>query len=204
MGDYKEFHIDGGDGGVIKWHYIELLHEAQENHGLRAGNKLTKQHIFYRNKKMKVNIALQTVASRSVARALKWAHDSEIQGFENKKDVYATADFIELHDNLFNTLNSHSPYAPGYHKALTPENLKPRQEVFNKVRDLYEKLDFRYWDPKTNEYKFKKLIHTRRKTGFLGILTCMYALEIIVIYMENGTLGIKFLLTYKLNQGKIY
>jgi len=57
--------------GIIKWIHIVKLHELQDTHGLRLGTKVTKRHIhFYRNK-MKVSIAVQVIASNSVAKALR-------------------------------------------------------------------------------------------------------------------------------------
>ena len=57
--------------GLIKWEYIELLHQIQEEHGLRAGgNKLTSRHLHFKRNIMKVSLAVQTIASRSVAKAL--------------------------------------------------------------------------------------------------------------------------------------
>ena len=55
----------------FRWEYIEKLHEYQDNHGLRAANKLTSQHVHYQNKKMKVSLVVQTIASESVAKTLR-------------------------------------------------------------------------------------------------------------------------------------
>ena len=57
--------------GNVKWEYIEKLHSLQDEHGLRAANKLSNQHINYKKKIMKVSLAVQTIASRSVAVALQ-------------------------------------------------------------------------------------------------------------------------------------
>ena len=67
---YKVLHWPGH--GLVKWEYIEKLHQLQQIHGLRAaGNKLTDKHINFHRCKMKVSLAVQTMASRSVAKSLE-------------------------------------------------------------------------------------------------------------------------------------
>ena len=53
---------------------------------------------------MKVKLAAQLM-SDSVARALKWAYNEKIEGF-HEEDCLVTAEFLELHDKLFDILNS--------------------------------------------------------------------------------------------------
>ena len=61
--------------GCIKWSYIQLLHEQQQELGLRFANKLTQRHVEFQKQKMKVNLAVQTL-SGSVAHSsssFSWA-----------------------------------------------------------------------------------------------------------------------------------
>ena len=66
--EYKETVWPGR--GTIKWAFIEELHYLQTDHDLRAGNKLSKQHVQFKNKIMKVSLAVQ-IFSKSIADALK-------------------------------------------------------------------------------------------------------------------------------------
>ena len=66
--EYNEFVWPGH--GVAKWKYIVDLHYLQTEHDLRAGNKLSKQHVQFKNKIMKVSLAAQ-VFSKSIADALR-------------------------------------------------------------------------------------------------------------------------------------
>ena len=50
--------------------------------------------------------------------------------FESE-DVLATAHFIEIHDNLFDILNSRSTTAPAFKKALTVDNFHHAKVVFD-------------------------------------------------------------------------
>ena len=68
LAGYKEFFWP--DHGTIRWVYIERLHDLQSAHDLRAGNKLTKQHVNFKNKIMKVSLAAQ-IFSKSIADALR-------------------------------------------------------------------------------------------------------------------------------------
>ena len=66
--EYKEMVWPGR--GTIRCAYIEGLHDLQQEHDLRAGNKLGKQHINFKSKIMKVSLAAQ-IFSKSVADALR-------------------------------------------------------------------------------------------------------------------------------------
>ena len=67
---YKVFYWPGE--GLVKFEYLEKLHELQEIHGLRAGgNKITKHHVNFKRSKMKVCLAVQLIASRSVSKTLE-------------------------------------------------------------------------------------------------------------------------------------
>ena len=80
------------------------------------GNKLGTRHINFEKNKMNVKLAVQTVASDSVARTLRWAyHNSsvheELKDF-NDPDMLVTAEFLETHDKIFDICNSRSKHGP--------------------------------------------------------------------------------------------
>ena len=70
----------------------------QNDIGLRAANKLTKEHISFKNKKMKVLLAAQ-VLSRSCAASLRLANSLQISPF-HEHDCLSTATFMEVGINL--------------------------------------------------------------------------------------------------------
>lgn len=76
---------------VINWDYIVRLQTLQDEECIRAGNKLSAQHIDYDSNKMKVKLASQ-VFSRSVAAALQTCQDLELDGFDG---VGPTINFIK-------------------------------------------------------------------------------------------------------------
>ena len=59
---------------MIRWSYIQNLQKLQADKGLRAANKLTKQHVLYEKCKMKVKIAAQTL-SQSVSTSLTYVRE---------------------------------------------------------------------------------------------------------------------------------
>ena len=79
--------------GLVRWDFIVKLYQLQETEGLRAGNKLKRQHIEWDRHKMNVSIAAQTL-SASVADALDFLRD-DLQLVEFQ-DSQATSEFIRL------------------------------------------------------------------------------------------------------------
>ena len=149
------------DGGKILWQYLVHLEKLQNDEGLRLGNKLKKAHIQWKQQKMKVNLAAQSLSS-SVADAIEYcATTLKLPQFQGSE---ATVEFLRLFDHLFDVLNSRNPLAKGYKSPL---------RVSNK----------HIWDPFLDEaYKYisglKQLsgglmTTSRRKTGFVGFLAAI-------------------------------
>ena len=111
-----------------------------------------------------------------------------------------TADFIELHDQLFDIFNSRQQRAPGSKAAVSPTNIDSYKGIFNEIRQMYDDLYHEIIDTKTGIPKHQKLIHSRRKTSFLGLLACMDSCELLVSYMETGIMILKYLRMYSLQQ----
>ena len=117
---FSAYHTIFSSSGAIKWSHISQLDGIQQEAGLRAANKLTKQHINFKNQKMKVKLAAQTLRlSSSVAAALKMMNQCKMAGFE---DVAPTVEFIETIDCLFDIFNSKNPNAPSFKGPLTLQN----------------------------------------------------------------------------------
>ena len=176
--------------GTVKWAYIVRLFETQQaHHGVRLANKITKKHVNYKQNKMKVRLATQ-IFSRSVAKSLEWCYEQQLPGFCDP-DVLVTSEFLLLHNDLFDILNSHSVSSLGNKAALTVHNLPHAQETFRKFEHMYEKL----LGPDG-----KKVIRSRRKTGPLGYISCIKVCESLVADMKDGSLPLQHIRTYKLQQ----
>ena len=176
--------------GTVKWAYIVRLLELQKDHkGVRLANKITEKHVSYKRNKMKVRLATQLL-SRSVAKSLEWCYEQQIPGFCDP-DVLVTSEFLLLHNDLFDILNSHSVSSYGIKAALTVANLPRAQETFRKFEQMYDVL----LGPDG-----KKVIYSRRKTGPLGFISCIKVCESLVADMKNGSLPLQHIRTYKLQQ----
>lgn len=78
--------------GLVSWQYLSMLHQVQEEEGLRLANKVTQKHIFFEKQEMKVALAAQLLSS-SVAKALRTMKDVGDRRFEG---CLPTALFIEV------------------------------------------------------------------------------------------------------------
>ena len=74
--------------------------------------------------------------SDSVARVLRWAYHQKVEGFE-EEDVLVTADFLDIHDKMFDVCNSRSPFAFGLKAALKPETFHLAEALFEKLENMY-------------------------------------------------------------------
>ena len=121
--------LKNSSGGIIKWEYINSLHELQVKVGLNLANKLNSTHIQWSNHKMKVKVAAQTLSS-SVADALDFlenvARVPEFQG------CGPTVEFIRNVDKLFDFLNSRHRLQTGYKQPSLETILRTVKNQFSK------------------------------------------------------------------------
>ena len=176
-------------GRQIRWQYIRDLYELQDAEGLKAANKLRRNHIEWYQQKMKVSLAAQ-VFSRSVANALDFvSHDLKLQKFI---DADATVDFIRRLDQLFDALNSRSPFEKEFKSVL-----KPCNELFWRpflVEAIDWLLNLRLGDV--------PLYLTPRKTCVLGFVATIHSvIRIFDTYVRSGQLP--YLATYRMSQDHI-
>jgi len=144
---------------------------------------------------MKVKLAVQCIASHSVASALRWCHDNEFDGFKDI-DVLATSDFIDLLDKTFDILNSRNVLAKGYKRSLTTDHqcILRTEEVFTACEEMLQSV---------TQPDGTKLLLTPRRTGPMGIICSMNVVRFLLNEMMSKNIALKYLLTYKLSQDHI-
>lgn len=151
----------------ILWKYIVSLHEMQENEGLHMANKVRTGHIEYHKKKMNVRLAAQ-IFSLSVASALKTCRSVlNIDKFAQSK---ATEEFLQMINDLFDIFNSQNLRQKFYKRPINPDNY---ELIFSKLDECKEYL---------SNLKLENgqlLIHSNRKTGFLGFLINIESLKML-------------------------
>jgi hypothetical protein len=182
------------DGNPIKWHYIEELHELQQQEGLNLANKLSMNHLNYQKHEMNVRLAAQTLSS-SVANAIKFLDVSTKH--PSFRDSEGTVKFIHTIDRLFDMLNSRNPFGKGFKTPLRLQSKDTWQEIFSTTAKYLLSL-------KTNTLPTQLLSTTARKTFIIGFVACIKS----TISMADQMLGaptnpFKYLLTYKFSQDHI-
>jgi hypothetical protein len=171
----------------IRWLYIKKLLEVQETQGLKAGNKLTKRHVHYKNEVMKVFLAAQTM-STSVASALCFCK-SIVPGFEN-----CEATVCLLINNIFDILNCKNKFSKGQFNApihdTNFEFIKQKVELYiNYISILTDK-------------DGHLIVNSNRKTGFLGFIIDLR--NLLNLYTDlKSTYNFEYLLSFKLSQDHI-
>lgn len=115
LADYGEFQYNNK---VNKWNYIVHLYKLQRKLTFKLKNKLSSQYIYWKQNKMKVKYAANTL-SASVANAIDFLRD---EGLNDFKDSESTIKFIRVIDRLFDFLNSRSPLGKHFKQPLTIHN----------------------------------------------------------------------------------
>ena len=175
------------EGSEIKWEFIKKLHQLQTQEGLHAANKIRKSHIEFHKQKMKVALATQ-VLSQSVADALRFCR-TELR-LPDFKGSEATEEFIEVFNELFDVLNSKNLLGRGKKAPMQLRNEESWSKVFQRASQFI--MGLRLLDG-------TRVIHSRRKTGFVGFLINIKSVQnIFDRFVRTGRL--KYLLTYKLSQ----
>lgn len=127
-----------------------------------AGTKLTKKHISYKNNKMNVKIAAQTL-SESVSSAIKYVHES---GFKQFLSPENTTEFCLMFNNAFDVLNVHSQFVnrSNYKVPLTDEN-------YDELKAQADKIIQYITDLQTVRNQLP-ILKSDRKVDFLGLIIC--------------------------------
>lgn len=119
---------------IIKWDYIVQLNKLQNNLTFKLKNKLNSQCILWRQNKMKVKYAANTLSS-SVANAIDFLRN---EGFDEFKNSESTTQFIKVIDRLFDFLNSRNPFSKNYKQPITINNFHFLQNMWcKKISNIY-------------------------------------------------------------------
>ena len=184
FGDLKTFIKDGK---TISWKYVEELYKLQTDRGLYLCNKLSTQHIYYHDTKMKVKFATQ-LFSNSVADAIDFARDVlKLQQFEGSEE---TTTFLRIINDGFDLQNSQKMRDKGFKSPITTENQAQFETRIQEITCYLHALE---------TSSGQKLVKSRRFTGFVGFLINFKSLlGIYEEYVVNGPL--KYLLFNKCSQ----
>ena len=183
---HKKFKDSNGD--IIDWQYIIELYKLQCKTQLKCANKLTQNHVYFYSCKMKVKFAVQ-VMSRSVALSLKFCRE---QGYPQFKGSEATEKFLFFMNNIFDILNTNTKYSMWpLKRAMSLDNYSEWRPVLIKT--------YAYVSNLTTINNVSLIKDDSRKTGFVGILCNIRAVELI--FNDIVTFGpMNFICTLKMSQ----
>ena len=182
--------LKDGDGNTIEWKFLVELHKLQESEGLRLANKLRAAHIDWKQQKMKVNLAAQSLSS-SVADALEYC-EGKLHEMPQFKGCGPTVKFIRTFDRLFDVLNSRNPKPNNFKAPIRKTNYQYVKRFLDDACDYIKGL---------KGPGGQSILTSKRKTGFLGFFMCAKAVNGLakdLVCGENPVL--KYLLTYKTSQ----
>lgn len=175
-------------GREINFKYLELLLDLQDQKGLHLATKIGKAHILFEKQKMKVKLATQLFSS-SVADALSFCcNNLKIKDFEH---CGGTVNFINMMNDVFDILNSHSIRPPGWKKAMCPQNIGLIRALFESASDYINSLKLSSGE---------LVIESRRKTGFIGLIVDMKSALTLYEHLVEGTGMLKYVSLYKISQ----
>ncbi|CAK1590177.1 unnamed protein product [Parnassius mnemosyne] len=175
------------NGNQVKWSHLVKLNNLQEKEHLHLANKLKRGHLFFKNQKMKVRLATQLM-SNSIADALKFCCQLNHIEFS---DVDGTVTFLKSLNNLFDVLNSWNMNQNYFKKPLYFRN---KENIFNFLGEVEDYLKTLKLDD--GQY----VIKTNKKTGFIGLLTCIHSLKEIYIRVIEDEKKLQYLPGYKFSQ----
>lgn len=166
--------IKDSAGRSIEWKFYEHLEMLRQSNEF-VTHKITRKHIDYEDRKMKVSLATQLL-SRSVAFAMQYAMDSGHVHFEN---AAGTIEFTTRMNNLFDIFNSKNETDSGFKRPLCPANKDHIFAYLDECRDYLEKL----------EISSGLLIESKKKTGVKGFVIDIITLKMFYEdYIEKGIL----------------
>ena len=185
FGDYAILRNNLGE--VISWDLIKRLHTLQRDQGLHLANKIGQKHMNYRDNKMKVSLAVQTL-SNSVSKALIFCKDTlKIPEF---CDSGATAEFCSYFNQIFDFLNSMQMYGRGHKNSLSKTTIEFFTQFVDEARAYI--LGLTHSDG-------KPVIKGLRRQAFLGFLVTMKSfLYIYKCYVQTSHL--QYILSFKFSQ----
>lgn len=185
--------IFDGNGGTIRWSFLEKLVALQETEQLHLGNKLRRNHVQFKNQIMKVRLATQLM-SESVADALSYcAYGLNLPDFQGSD---ATIKFLKIMNHSFDILNSRNISHKWYKQSLCTSNYETTLDYANKAIEYISKLKFK------TKFGEEYVVNSSRKIGFVGII--MGLKNVTMLYEKYILTGdLSFISFYKLSQDHI-
>lgn len=153
-------------GAKIEWAYFENLVEKSD---FKGTHKLTKAHLQWKRRGMKVSIAVQTL-SASTANAIEFLMNA---GHDEFEDAVPTIQFIRVFNKLFDIFNTKSTgNQNNFKNSLGFNNVDEVWEYFDEAKNYISGLKV-----ENDNGKLVKIVNSRVRTGFIGFIINMRSLQ---------------------------
>lgn len=157
--------LDAREGNEIKWQLFEDLVLLQLSENINLGNKLTKTHMEFENRKMNVRLEAQTL---SISTATSIEYLDKIIKNEKFANSGATTKYFRTFNNLFDIMNSKLNHCKnGYKQPFSEENIKEFISYFKVAAEYIRGLQIE------EKGKRKSVLQTKSFTPFIGFLNNM-------------------------------
>lgn len=176
-----------GSGGQIEWSFFEKLEALRVEKNFTHMHKLTKKHIEFKNCKMNVRVACETL-SNSVANSMKCLRE---KGHEQFPDSSATEKFIRFINDCFDIMNTKA--IKSENKFKNAINSKNKIEIFTFFEEITKYL---------KKIKFENsniVLNTRKRTAFRGIIINITNFKSMYEELVESN-SLKYLPTFKFSQ----
>lgn len=193
--DKKSVLFDENGEGVY-WKYIEQLVKFGKEKGFNTTHKLNQSHLDWRQKKMNVRMAVETL-SKSTANSIEYLMN---QGFDQFAGAKPTIRLIRMFDDLFDVFNTKCVHDNdnAFKNAMSHSNKNAIYALFNESITYIKNLRF-----KNTNGQLTEICKSDAKTGFVGFIIGTQSLQSIQEkYVEKENI-LSFIPTYFLNQDAV-
>lgn len=183
------------EGGKIEWRLIKALVAFGEKNSFNLTHKLTNRHINFKNRKMHVRTATQTLSS-STANALHFLMVQNVRGFS---DADPTIKFVRLMNTLFDVMNTHKIDHNAANQFKSALNFFNAAEIF----DFLIEAEAYILGLKVQGIKNKRwipVVKSRIKTGFRGFVINIETIKMMYHEFVEEHAYCVMIATYKLSQ----
>lgn len=187
---------DGKD--KIEWKYFECLERVGRQNSFGLSLKMNKRHIEYKDRKMHVRTAVETLSSTN-ANAMEFLMKN---GNSDFADAAATVKFTRICDQLWDVMNTHRIRQDTKNIFKSALNENNQKDVFVFLQDAKKyMISLEMKHPKTE--KKIKVIHSDYRTGFRGFAICIISLTAMYTELIEKHHWLMFFATYRISQDHI-
>lgn len=153
------------EGDEIKWQLFEDLVLLQLSENINLGNKLTKTHLEFENRRMNVRLAAQTL---SISTATSIEYLGNVVKNEKFANCEPTAKYFSTNNNLFDIMNAKLNHCNDeYKQPFCDESLEKFISYFNVAGSYIRGLQIE------EDGERKSVLQSRCFTPFMGFLNNM-------------------------------